>query len=340
MRVVLIVNPTSGASPMANHEGSLEDNSERIVSILRTQNIEPEIQYTTADDPGTGLAQAAAAEGADIVIAAGGDGTLHAVANGLIGTQAALGIIPMGTMNNIAHSLSIPEDIEEACKIIVNGRTSRIDVGRINGHVFLEVAGIGIEAALFPAAEEIKSPGFITTVKGIVQGLATLIAFRPTRFAASFDGRRKRHFRAIQISVCNSPYYGAHLRFAPNAVMDDGFLNILTYRNFSTIEYLRHAISISQGRRALGLRVSQRTVKTVYIEAEQPVEIHADGEQKGYTPAAIEIEPGVLCVRVPERIASSPNMTPEKTKQTKRYQQAQNTELPKPGKEKGPLHVN
>jgi diacylglycerol kinase (ATP) len=336
MRVVIIVNPTSGSSPMAAHQGSLEDNRDLIVAALQKHNIEPEIQYTTEDDPGTGLAQKAAAAEADIVIAAGGDGTLHAVANGLIGTNSALGIIPMGTMNNIANSLSIPEDIEQACSIIIKGQTSLIDVGKINGQVFLEVAGVGLEAALFPAAEEIKSRGILSTVKGIVAGLSTLLAFRPTRFTVSFDGKRKRRFRAVQISVCNSPYYGAHLRFAPNALMDDGFLDALIYRNFSTLQYIRHALSISQGRRALGLRVSRRKVKAVYIEAEQPVEIHADGEQKGQTPAYITIEPGVLRVRVPEKTASGPNMSTKEEKQTKRYQQAQNNEL---SEEKGPLYV-
>lgn len=336
MRTILILNPNSGSSPMAVHQGTTEDIREHILASLRANDIEPEIYETTEEDPGTGLAKKAASEGADIVIAAGGDGTLHAVAGGLIGTKSKLGIIPMGTMNNIAHSLEIPRDIEQACAIIARGQTSLIDVGEINGHIFLEVSGIGLEAALFPAAEEIKSVGFISTLKGIVDGLKTLFAFQPTRFTVTFDGKRRRRFRAVQISVCNSPYYGAHFRFAPNAVMDDGFLDVLIYRNFSKFEYLRHALSISQGRRVLGLRVSQRKIKSLYIEAEHPVEIHADGVQKGNTPASIEVRPGVLRVQVPEKIATGPNMSTEEKRQTKRYQRAKTQEL---SEEKGALNV-
>ncbi|GAC1365269.1 MAG: diacylglycerol kinase family lipid kinase [Ktedonobacteraceae bacterium] len=337
MRTALIFNPTSGSSPMAAHQGmTTEDIREHILSSLRACNIEPEIYETTEEDPGTGLAKKAARAGADIVIAAGGDGTLHAVATGLIGTNSALGIIAMGTMNNIAHSLEIPADIEKACQVIAEGQTRLIDVGEINGNIFLEVSGIGLEAALFPAAEEIKKVGFLSTIQGIMTGLTTLFSFQPTSFEATFDGKRRRRFRAVQISVCNSPYYGAHLRFAPNAVMDDGFLDVLIYRNFSKLEYLRHALSISQGKRALGLRVSRRKIKSIEIESEHPVEIHADGEQKGHTPASIRVRPGVLRVRVPEKIATGPNMSTDEKKQTKRYQRAQTGEL---SDEKGALNV-
>jgi diacylglycerol kinase family enzyme len=94
-------------------------------------------------------------------------------------------------MNNIARSLQIPEDIEQACKIIAQGATSKIDVGTINEHIFLEVAGIGLEAALFPAAEEFKSEGFFSTLHGIGSGLKTLITFQPTRFTISYWERAK-----------------------------------------------------------------------------------------------------------------------------------------------------
>jgi diacylglycerol kinase (ATP) len=324
MRAILILNPSSGSSPMAVHEGTIEDIREHILASLRTNDIEPEVYETTEEDPGSGMAKKAAAEGADLVIAAGGDGTLHAVAGGLIGTNSTLGIIPMGTMNNIAHSLEIPRDIEKACEIIARGRTSLIDVGMINGHIFLEVSGVGLEAALFPAAEEIKGVGFFSTLKGIIDGLRTLFAFQPTQFRAVFDGKRQQRFRAVQISICNSPYYGAHFRFAP------------IYRNFSKFEYLRHALSISQGRRALGLQVSQRKIKSLQIDAAHPVEIHADGVQKGHTPASITIRPGVLRVQVPEKIATGPNMSTEEKRQTQRYQQAKIQEL---SEEKGALNV-
>jgi YegS/Rv2252/BmrU family lipid kinase len=336
MRTVLIFNPTSGASTMASNHSSAEENKATILAALNSHGIEPEVWCTTEEDSGNGLAKRAAEEGADIVIAAGGDGTLHAVASGLIGTNSTLGIIPEGTMNNIARSLEISEDIAEACEIIANGATSLIDVGKINDQIFLEVAGVGLEAALFPAAEEIKRTGWFSRVRGVIDGLSALFAFQSTRFSFSFDERRTRRYSALQISVCNSPYYGARLQFAPNAVMNDGLLDVLIYKNFSKLEYFRHALSISQGRRILEPKVTRRKIKSLRIYADSPVEIHADGVPKGHTPAVIKVVPGALRVRVPEKIAAGPNIASPMLQQTQHYKRAKSDELLE---EKGPLHV-
>ncbi|GCE13967.1 diacylglycerol/lipid kinase family protein [Tengunoibacter tsumagoiensis] len=334
MRTVLILNPGSGASLLASNQHSPQQKEEAILEALRKQGIEPEVQYTTPEESGRGLAQQAAAEGADLIIAAGGDGTLHAVAGGLVDTQSTLGILPMGTMNNIARSLKIPEDLDEACHIIANGATSLIDVGKMNDHIFLEVAGIGLEAALFPAAEEVKSKHWLSNIHGVFKGLGTLFSFQPTKYTVSFDGRRSRTFHAIQISICNSPFYGARLQFAPNAVMDDGFLDVLIYKNFSKLDYLRHAISISQGRRALATKVTQRKIKTLHVDAALAVDVHADGVPKGHTPVSISIQSSVLHVRVPEKTATGPNLKqPENKRQTQKAQQDRLLE------EKGPMHV-
>jgi diacylglycerol kinase (ATP) len=327
MRVILILNPASGVSPMASHAYTAEETAQLIVSAFQAAAIEPEIWYTTLEDAGQGLAQRAASEGADVVVVAGGDGTLHAVASGLIGSQTKLGIIPMGTMNNIAHSLDIPTDIEHACEVIIQGAVCQLDVGKINDQIFLEVAGIGIEAALFPAAEEFKSPGLFSGLNGAYRGLITLCKFRPTRFWASFDGKRSRPFDAIQISICNTPYYGAHLQFAPDAAMDDGLLDVLIYRNFSKIAYLRHAIAISQGRRVFEPKLRQRKVGSLSIFADPPVEIHADGNPLGYTPATITIIPAALCVCVPLHVATGPNVTPAAIERTKYYRKVHTNTL-------------
>jgi diacylglycerol kinase (ATP) len=348
MDVVLILNPVSGASMLASNEGEGEQYEERIVTALRAQGIEPEVRHTTPEDAGRGLAQRAVEEGAVNVIAAGGDGTIHSVATGLIGTKGTLGIIPLGTMNNIARSLKIPEDIDEACKIIAQGKMQSIDVGKINDQVFLEVAGLGLEAALFPAAEEIKSKGWVSTLRGIIEGLSKLFAFHPTRFRIAFDERRSRSYSAVQVSVCNTPYYGAHLRFAPDAVMDDGLLDVLIYKNFSKLEYLRHAFSISQGRRAFVPKIIQRKVKSLRISTETPVEMHADGVSQGMTPATITVVPGALHAFVPEEIAQGHNVSSEIRKSTRRYVRSQSQELfkdgelakkEKPIEKKGSLYV-
>src|SRR5436189_5060310 len=177
MRTILILNPVAGNTPIAESQGTGETNEESILRGLRAYGIEPDVWYTTLEDTGEGLAKKAADEGAELVIAAGGDGTIHAVAAGLIERESTLGIIPMGTMNNLAHSLGIPLPLEAACAIIAKGETRAIDVGIINEKTFIEVAGIGLEAALFPSAEELKSPGFFSIIRWVICGIFTLFAY-------------------------------------------------------------------------------------------------------------------------------------------------------------------
>ncbi len=144
MRTVLIFNPTSGISTVTDKRMSPEETEKEILQGLQIYGIKPEIYYTTPEDTGQGLASRAAEEHAELVIAAGGDGTIHAVANGLVGTRSTLGIIPTGTMNNLALSLNIPDTIPAACIAIATGKTRSIDVGKINEQFFLEVAGSGL----------------------------------------------------------------------------------------------------------------------------------------------------------------------------------------------------
>ena len=303
MKTILILNPVSGTSMMASNQDAPEDNEATILAALNEYAITPEVWHTTEEDPGQGLAKKAAASGAELVIAAGGDGTIHAVANGLIGTDSTLGIIALGTMNNLARSLKIPEEIKQACQVIAQGDIKQIDVGKINEHVFLEVAGIGLDAALFPAAEEIKNPGLLSTLRGVIEGLFKLYTFRPARMKIAFDDKKSRSYHAIQLTICNSPSYGAHIQVAPEALMDDGLLDVVIYRNFSKFEYIRHAISISQGRRMLQPGITHHRSKALRVTSDQPIELHADGIPHGATPATIKVVPGALRVRIPQNVA-------------------------------------
>ena len=222
MRTALIFNPTSGISTVTSKAMTPEETEATILAALGSYGIEPEVYHTTPEDTGQGLSTRAAADQAEIVIAAGGDGTIHAVAKGLVGTRSALGIIPTGTMNNLARSLGIPETVEAACEVIAQGETRTIDAGDVNGHVFFEVAGIGLEAELFPAGEELKTPGLLSALRGVIKGLSILFTFKPPKLSISFDEHRRRPYQAIQVTICNAPYYGIHFQIVPNVLMDDG----------------------------------------------------------------------------------------------------------------------
>ncbi len=298
MRAVLIFNPTSGISTVTEKRMSPEDTERTILDGLRASGIEPQLIYTTLDDTGYGMAKRAADAGEELIIAAGGDGTIHAVANALIGTKSVMGIIATGTMNNLAHSLNIPDTIPYACTAITNGVTRRIDVGMINDRTFIEVAGIGLEAALFPSAEEFKAPGLLSTIQGVLSGLRTLLTFKPARLRITTNEGRHKQFDALQVTICNAPYYGVHFRMASEILMDDGLLDVFVYRRFSKLEYLRHAVAISQGTRTYQPKLRRLRVQSLRVTTDEPMEVQADGQPIGYTPAEIKVMPGALRIRV------------------------------------------
>jgi len=309
---MLIFNPTSGISTVTTKAMTSEETEEAIVAALSSYGIDVEVFHTTPEDTGQGLSSRAAADQTGLVIAAGGDGTIHAVAKGLIGSQSALGIIPTGTMNDLARSLGIPETVEEACEVIARGETRAIDVGDVNGHVFFEVAGLGLEADLFPAGEEIKTPGLLSSVRGIIQGLVTVLTFKPPRLSISFDERRRRPYHAIQVTICNAPFYGPHFQVASHVLMDDGMLDVIVYKNFSKLEFIRHGISITRGKRVYQPKITHRKVKSLRISAQQPMEVMVDGEIQGKTPVIATVVSAALRVRVPG--VKAPGLHVEKDK--------------------------
>ncbi len=303
MQTALIFNPTSGISTITEKRMSPEETESAILEGLRAYGIEPQLLHTTPEDGGWGMAKRAADEGAELVIAAGGDGTVHAVANGLVGTQSILGIIPTGTMNNVALSLNIPDTIPAACIAIANGKTRTIDVGKINDHVFIEVAGVGLEAALVEAGEEIKHPGLLSTVHGILSGLKTFFGFKAARMRIAVDGGKLSSYNAFQVTICNAPFYGLHLQLAPDILMDDGLLDVVIYGKVSKAEYLRHALSMSQGRGPYQPKIKHLRVRSLRVIADEQMEIHADGEPRGYTPAEVRVLPSALRICVPREDA-------------------------------------
>ena len=296
MRAVLIVNPTSGISTITEKRMSPEETEQALLESLRACSIEPHLLHTTLEDSGWGMAKRAAHEGAELVIAAGGDGTVHAVANGLVGTPSVMGIIPTGTLNNLARSLGIPDTIPAACLAIATGQTRAIDVGLINEHVFLEVAGVGLEARLAPAGEEIKQPGLLSTIRGILRVLRTFFGFKAVRMRIVVDGGKPRSYHAFQVTICNAPSYGLHLQLAPHILMDDGLLDVVVYQDLSKFEYLRYALSMRRGSPAHP-QIKHLRVRSLRVIPDVPMEIHADGEPRGSTPAEVAVLPAALRIR-------------------------------------------
>jgi diacylglycerol kinase (ATP) len=304
-RACLLVNPASGKGSEAKAQGNAH---EKIWSELRRAGIWAELVETQPDVPPGEIASRAAKEGFAMVIASGGDGTVGATAKGLVGTDCPLGILPMGTYNNFARSLRLPHDLRAACQVLARGRTRRVDVGEANGHYFLEAAGVGIDASLFPLGEEIKSGRWIR----LWQALKLAYQAEPSRIHFELDlplseayqdgarnrggsqpfaaGEQKRalDFSAFLLIVANTRYYGSGFTVAPNAIMDDGLMNVRIFRNFSKGELLKHFWSISRRRYAYSPKIDTFTAREVHITAKSDLPFHVDGYPVGKLPLKIK----------------------------------------------------
>src|SRR3712207_4240388 len=152
MRAVLIGNPNAGRKAgMATNTGTIDD----ALAALRAEGVEVETWFTERPGHATELARRAVETGWEQVIAAGGDGTVQEVAQPLVGTEVTLGVMPLGSVMNLARTLGIARDLGEAARVIRDGRLLRMDVGEANGCYFLEYGGVGIDAALYPLTLEI-----------------------------------------------------------------------------------------------------------------------------------------------------------------------------------------
>jgi diacylglycerol kinase (ATP) len=296
-RARLLVNPSSGA------QGGLSQ-LPTIIAALEQAGIEALLSFTSAEQTPTALAAQAVQEQYDLVIAAGGDGTVSAVAQGLFGTNVPLGIIPIGTYNNIARSLGIPNTIDEALAVLVNGRRWRIDSATANGVPFMEVAGVGLDARLFPFAEQIKSGKWYQAI----QAARMLRYYRPRKVRIDLPNGEQIMRRPLMALVANMPYFGVGFAVAPLARPDSGQLVLSLFEGMTKWELLRHFALIANGRTIKEPRIS--TYEGVRFRIASTVRsslpVQADGQVIGRMPVVFEVVPHALTVLVPQTNASVP----------------------------------
>lgn len=298
---LLIANPTAG--PTENLH-LLPD----LLQVLQDHNLRAEVRLTTLDENGQSLAAAAAQAGAQRVIVAGGDGTIEAAARGLVNTQTALGIIPLGTRNNIAASLNIPGNLAQAVRVVVEGESCLLDLGKVNDFYFLEVVGVGLEASLFPCGDELKEAvkkNRLAAIRSILSGLKTFIGFRPHRLVLRFDGRRSHRLRTLQVNICNSPRYGIEFALAPEARMNDGKLDVVYLNDPSKWDHLRHFFTAMRGQSLAHRQLRTYQAAKIEVRGYPSLDVHADGIYQGHTPITIEVVPQALrvCIPTPELLA-------------------------------------
>jgi YegS/Rv2252/BmrU family lipid kinase len=258
---------------------------------------EPLWLETTAEDPGQGQAKSAVSAGVDLVLACGGDGTVTACAEGVTGTGVPLAIIPMGTGNLLARNIGLPMGLDEALAVALDGPQQPIDAGRVNGTLFVVMAGLGLDARMLSdTSDELKKRiGWIAYAISAARHLGD----RPMRVTVSADGGPRRRMRANALIVGNVGWLRGGLPLLPDARPDDGMLDAVVLIAGGLTGWLAATANILLRRPARGgiYRV-QFTKLQVGLSREEPWEL--DGEVMGsIRRLTVEAQPGALLLRMP-----------------------------------------
>ena len=287
MRTVLIGNPIAGRKlGMATNAATVDD----AIAALREEGCTPEIWYTGGPGDATKLARRAVDAGYELIIAAGGDGTVQEVAQPLVGTAATLGVMPLGSVMNLARTLSIARDLKEAAQMVRAGRVLEMDVGEVNGRYFLEYGGVGIDAALYPFTHALDHGewGSLWTM------LQVVFRYRPFKMMLSIDGETTQVL-ALMVVVANTPYFGP-VELTPEAKIDDRQFDVKVFDRFSRTELLFYAVAIARGQRPYSAKVRRFRGRTVAVSSSRPLPAHADIQPIGETPVTFRLVPHALRV--------------------------------------------
>ncbi len=288
MSVVVVVNPSKidkrqhdELTEVLAHEGAAD------VSFAET----------TPEDPGIGQARQAAADGADVVIAWGGDGTVMACVTGLAGTDTPLAILAGGTGNLLARNLEIPLDFADGVHVAVHGARRRIDVGAVGDDRFAVMAGMGFDAALLRDASE-QAKATVGSAAYVLSGLRNLTQhwFNCT---VTVDDEEPVHLRARTVLVGNVGKLQGGLPVLRDAVPDDGLLDVLVISPRTKLEWIVVALRVV-ARRSHPQHMESMRGRRILIESQTVEPYELDGDLRGETDRMLcEVQPGALVLCVP-----------------------------------------
>lgn len=303
--ILLLVNPTAGGKPGSGpglHADPARLEPEALAEALRSRGMDVELHTLSIDDDAGELAVRAAESSHDVVVA-GGDGTVSKVAAAMVGHQeASLGILAMGSFNNMARGFGIPVTLDEALEVVAAGHSSEVDCGWVvregdAGRPFFEAAGVGLDAIGFLAIELAERRGWWRAARAVVRGLR----LRRTPMRITIDDHTYRT-GSPAVTVSNGPYHGMGFAIATEADPTDGLLDVVVFHGMSRFEILRHFVSVARRRPRREPRIASYQARRIRIEgARRALPAHADGVSIGSTPVLFEVRPKALRLFLPVR---------------------------------------
>lgn len=293
-RARLIYNPTSGREEIKRR---LPD----ILQRLEQGGIETSCHATSCEGDATIAAKDAADRGFDMIIAAGGDGTLYEIINGLAEKEARppLGILPLGTTNDFARALGIPKHWEYAIDLITQQYTVPIDLGRANQRYFINIAGGGSLTELtYEVPSKLKT--MIGQLAYYMKGLEKMTRLRPTELKLQAKEIGEIHEEIMLFLICNSNSVGGFEKLAPEAQLDDGMFDVVVLKKCNLAEFIRIASLALRGEHFNDPHVVHFKTKELMVTTPDYVQLNLDGEYGGTLPCTFTVLPSHLRIFVDE----------------------------------------
>ncbi|MGH2516243.1 MAG: diacylglycerol/lipid kinase family protein, partial [Ktedonobacterales bacterium] len=295
-RARIIVNPQSGAMRLPWAMRELQETAR----WLTRAGLPTEICPTDYPGHAAELAREAVRAGMDMVVAAGGDGTVNNVLQALAGHTTALGVLPMGTVNVWAREMGIPLSLTQAREVLLRGVRRRVDLGRAGSRYFLMMAGVGFDAEVALRVERswLKRLGLKLLDYLATAGILS-ITHQANRIWLRRDGKRQS-VQALMMIIGNTRLYGGSLSFATRAVADDGWLDLVIVGGGGLRHRAGVVVRAVLRRPARGPHVRYSRFHTIRLESNAEVPVQVDGEVIGMLPMTFSIAPHALTVIVPE----------------------------------------
>jgi diacylglycerol kinase (ATP) len=300
-RAKVIINPAAGAYSTLKKWPQLN-------RLLNHIGLSFDLQHTEGSGHAIEIAREAASDGYRYLVAVGGDGTVNEVANGILetgnSTEVSLGIVSTGTGSDFARSAGLPMDYVSACSSLKNTGRRTIDAGVVsymkNGEkterFFINTAGTGFDAAAVEATE--KMPKYFGGTIPYLAGLfRTLVGYR-NKPAVLDIGGESRSSRILSVVVANGNYFGGGMHVAPEAVMDDGLLDVVVVGDIGKFDLLKSLPMLYKGTLANHPKVEMDRASVISVESKDRILVHADGELLGEGPASFRLVPAALNIVV------------------------------------------
>jgi diacylglycerol kinase (ATP) len=297
----LIYNPAAGAF-------NVEPILPKILATLQEYDWQVDLCHAHQRGDIGRLAQAAARQERQVVLVAGGDGSLNEAANALVHSQTALGILPTGTGNVFARQLGMPipnpwnpGKLVYAAQALAAGQVRLIDLGQTAGRYFVLWSGTGLDAEVSASVEskrpKIRRFGMVGYAAQVVRAA---LRYQGVEMIIEVDAETI-HTHALLAVASNGPLYGVYFRIAPSAILDDGFLDLTIFEGDNVFATLSRALNLLLGRVARDPHAILRRARRIQVTTPTPIPVQVDGEPLAQTPVTIEVVPQALRILAPRQ---------------------------------------